>query len=656
MVRNILTVSLVFLLALIALGGDIDMKNWGPVSAEDLTLKDNPEEPGAKAMYLYRHGEFELGYYREHGAIKIFTDAAMDLANIELPADFKQIRARTIKPDGTWTEIDKDDIMKKLVAKKRSRKTETKVFTFPDVTAGAILEYKFTQNRRGISQLIFSWPIQTRMFCRKAWLDIDASLAKNFNRFVLDTYYQADVHMREVDKWIRYTAENVPGQPEGDYLPPEDETTAKFMMYLAVQQVKGTRGLNLGSQEGKNRYIDLFWEQFGNETAKTLFKFMKSKKKAKALVRQILAKDQRPISDAEKIYDYVTLNFRNTSFLTRSAEQRNTEKDQKRKENKKVDHVIDRKYGSSEEIMLLCTSLLRAANIEAFPAYVCGRDDSIFRRWILLDQFYDPLVAVKSANGYTFLDPSTPYCPFGYMSWWKQGVAGILFHEESGEFIKTGSVKPELNAITRQGKISFDGRNIKGELTLTFSGTVGMALKNEWDDETDEARREFVEDYLQEDFSNIKLDSWEFRNLRDPRQNLVITATFTLPDYLVQTRTRRIFKPSILGRNQNHEFVKITRDLPIFFPYPVVIKDEFEFILPADCTCERLPNPVTFDNPIGSFSLDFASEPGRLKCQRTFIRKGILYKPEAYRDIRQLYEALRKGDDTSVILRVQEKS
>lgn len=652
--RNILFVLLVSLLAMSPLGGDIDMKNWGPVSAEDLALKDNPDEPGAKAMVLFRHGEFEFGYYREHGAIKIFTDAAMDLANLELPADFEHIRARTIKPDGTWIEIEKDDILKKLVTKKRSRKTETKVFAFPGVTAGAILEYKYSQYRQGIKRLIFAWPIQTSIYCREAWLDIDASMAKNFNRFVLDTYRQAAIDMRDNGKWIRYIASRVPGQPESEFMPPEDEVTAIFLMYLAVQKVKGSRGLDLNKEADRNRYIDMFWEQYGEETAEHLEKFMKSKQKVRELRERILAGDQRPVSDLQKIYDYVNLNFRNTSFETRSAEQRNAEKAEKLKDNKKVDQVIDRGYGTSEEIMLLCTALLRSANIDAHPAYVCGRDDAIYRRWILLDQFDDPLVAIKSAKGYSFLDPATPYCPYGYMSWWKQGVAGMVFHDRSGEFIQTGTVRPELNTISRRGRITIDDRSIRGELTLTFSGTAGLDLKNDWDDETDEARRDFVARYLREDFTNIKLESCEYKNLRDPRQDLAITVTFSLPDYVVQTRTRRIFKPSLLGRNQNRDFVKITRDLPVFFHHPVVFTDEIEFTMPADCRCERLPDPVSFDNPVGTFNLGFTRDPDRITCRRTFLRRGIVYKPEQYTLIRQLYEAVRKGDDTSVILQVQE--
>src|SRR5579864_9464484 len=66
--------------------------DWLPVPPEDLAMKDNPKQPGADAMILYRNdvvdaknanysGDSEEEYIR----YKIFTQAGTKYADIEIP-------------------------------------------------------------------------------------------------------------------------------------------------------------------------------------------------------------------------------------------------------------------------------------------------------------------------------------------------------------------------------------------------------------------------------------------------------------------------------------------------------------------------------------------------------------------------------------------
>ena len=60
---------------------------WPPISPEELALKDDPLNPGAHAMILYREmhtddvERFQTHYYR----IKIFAEEGKKYADIEIP-------------------------------------------------------------------------------------------------------------------------------------------------------------------------------------------------------------------------------------------------------------------------------------------------------------------------------------------------------------------------------------------------------------------------------------------------------------------------------------------------------------------------------------------------------------------------------------------
>src|SRR5579863_10413178 len=66
--------------------------DYPPISPEDLALKDNPAQPGADAMILYRDNVVDATKVREGGdadqeffRIKIFTKAGISRADVKVP-------------------------------------------------------------------------------------------------------------------------------------------------------------------------------------------------------------------------------------------------------------------------------------------------------------------------------------------------------------------------------------------------------------------------------------------------------------------------------------------------------------------------------------------------------------------------------------------
>ena len=91
--------------------------DWLPIPPEDLAMTDNPNQPGADAMILYRdnvvnakQASYDGDSDEEYIRIKVFTQAGTKYANVEIPfvktqADVHDIRGRTIHPDGTIVDF-----------------------------------------------------------------------------------------------------------------------------------------------------------------------------------------------------------------------------------------------------------------------------------------------------------------------------------------------------------------------------------------------------------------------------------------------------------------------------------------------------------------------------------------------------------------------
>ena len=142
----LLSLAVYFALPRLTPAGD----DWQPIDPADLALKDNPKAPGADAMILYRDSMVEARTSPPTSSIiriKIFTQAGAKRADVEIPFvkgfdDIRDIRARTIRPDGTVVNFGGKPF-EKTVVKVSGLKYLAKTFTLPDVQPGCLIEYKY---------------------------------------------------------------------------------------------------------------------------------------------------------------------------------------------------------------------------------------------------------------------------------------------------------------------------------------------------------------------------------------------------------------------------------------------------------------------------------------------------------------------------------
>ena len=114
-----------------------------------MALKDNPALPGASAILLDRDSYVDdaKSYRTEYYRIKIFKDEGRRFADIEIPYVLKvdevvDIRARTVRADGTAAEFH-GEIFDKLIVKSKRLKYQAKIFTLSEAQTGGIIEYSY---------------------------------------------------------------------------------------------------------------------------------------------------------------------------------------------------------------------------------------------------------------------------------------------------------------------------------------------------------------------------------------------------------------------------------------------------------------------------------------------------------------------------------
>jgi len=129
--------------------GTASADEWQPVSQEELKMTSMPEAPGAPAVYLYRQVDRDDNTSREYNyiRIKILTEEGRKYADIDIPfvkgsESIQNLKARTIRPDGSIVNFD-GKFYEKEIVRARGLKYLAKTFTLPDVQVGSVIEYRY---------------------------------------------------------------------------------------------------------------------------------------------------------------------------------------------------------------------------------------------------------------------------------------------------------------------------------------------------------------------------------------------------------------------------------------------------------------------------------------------------------------------------------
>jgi hypothetical protein len=120
--------------------------SWPIIPSEELALKEDALNPGAKALILYREvcTDDVKSIESQHYRLKILTAEGRSYGDVQIPyaaklGSIQEIRAHVVQPDGRTVEFI-GQVFDKVVLKARKYQVQVKVFTLPEVQPGSVIE------------------------------------------------------------------------------------------------------------------------------------------------------------------------------------------------------------------------------------------------------------------------------------------------------------------------------------------------------------------------------------------------------------------------------------------------------------------------------------------------------------------------------------
>lgn len=627
--------------------------DWLPITPEDQKIT-SASANGADAIILY-HEEVSDDNARHRNIymrIKILSEKGKNQASVEIPYDatyigISDIRARAVAPDGTVTPFT-GKVFNSNVVKGAGIKFRAKTFTLANVQVGSIIEWKYTEFWDEFLRAPH-WTVQEDLPQKHAKFAFIPISLKGVGEYVEDEHGGVDDRVfysllglpeSTAIKTLptgrmELELNDIPAFQREPFSPPEDVLKWRVNFYYGTD---------------KMRKPQEFWKEEGKYWSKDVDKFIGHPDSG--VLREIISPSDSPEQKLRKIYAYVQ-KIKNLNYL---HEQGGLEEilQHDSKEKRSVETVLRKQEGYRDEITRTFVGLARAAGLEVYAMRVADRDRVFFQVNIPNRSQLTSELTLAMVNGKeVFLDPGTPYCPYGLLPWRHTSTEGIRQVSGGGAAIATTPPASYKDAISKRvGRLALspDG-SAHGQIAIGWTGVEALEHRlNGF--KTDEAgRKKELEDDLRSmlppgaTVEELKATGWD-----TPEAQLSATFKVDIPSFASSTGKRLLVPSNLFQGTQTQPFAHGERKQPVYFDYPYYAIDDVQISFPAGMKMESLPQNQPLKTDFSFYKVERSTTGNSFKVNRDFAIAGIAFLQKDYPQLKKFFEGVSTDDSESVVL------
>jgi len=639
-------------------------EDWPPISPEELSMKELPEQPGAKAVVLDRQETTDDPHNHKivYMRLKILTEPGRSYADVEIPYSRRafsvyDVSGRTIHSDGTVIPFTGKPFDKVIVRRKDRGNEEhyhVKAFTLPDVQVGSIIEYRYHLSYDDHTFYPPEWEVQTELFQKKlsfkfipypgilqlahdrvgngvAWTSFLPTGSKPVEHELMRSSMATN---RTASGYIDLQITNLPPLIHEPFMPPPHALRYRVNFYYVVGGAK---------QEE-------FWKDEGKFWNKDVESFLGRKNGVAEAVAAQVAPSDTPEQKARKLYAFIT-TLDNWSYQPARALQE--DKALGIKAERGAEDVLRQHGGWHDDLNRLYVAMLRLAGIPAWMMWVPSRDEEFFDAAYLSTRQLAAEIVIVQLNGKEMsLDPGTKFCSFGLLNWRYSKVKGLRQREGKGTEIAESDLPTYNQAqIQRLARVRMtpEGK-AEGTIKVGFYGMEAMEWRQVGGKTDAEGRKKLLEDGLKRwlpadsDVKLVNTPNW------DATEDHLAAAFEVSCPLAVSAGKRWIIPVHLFQVNEKPRFSATDRTNAIYFDYLSREIDEVHVTLPADLEVESLP-------PSDEVRLDYALYRTTQKQQtgnevvavRDLAVGGLAFPPNMYKEIKGFFDKVKVGDDQPVL-------
>lgn len=607
---------------------------FGEITMEELEMKFHPVDSGAAALILFDKGDCSLDVsldvqIKRHFRIKFFTREAIDeWATITRRLDHSDQGLSKIK--ATSYNLENGQIVASVMNEtaifktKIDKLTDQVQFTLPNVKEGTVIDvsYVFRSN----ATLLPPWQFQNTI--PSLWSEYTVSKP---SYFTFQSEMQGLLHVTEHESddqgyLERWAMKDIPAFKDEPFISNPEDLVSSISFYLTEVFIPGQRPRNFRTswQRIANNLVEN--NDFGLQIDASGF--------LKKIVQEITAGITDPLEKVKAIHSYVVKNVSWNELIDKIPD-------------RGYKRVLEEKKGSSSEINTLIVSMMRKADLTAYPVLISTRKNGKIKPFRpSFTQFNDVICLVKLGDRNLFLDGTSKFLPYNALPERCLNGSGMTVVPDSAEWIPIASMKART-IVNADIRVAEDGA-ISGSLKLTRDGIDAAHVRSKLD-------RAGKQEYLKEAFIGKpwQIEKSDILNVENVSEAVVELHDLKVEDHAQANGPLIYLNPYLLLRIEENTFRSESRLYPVDFTSPF---DQFylaKIEIPEGYTVEEMPETKVYLLPQsgGKFAYSFSSSGNVLSFVSQLTIARTVFKPDEYPSLREFYLRVIAKQAEQVVLR-----
>ncbi|MCK5125589.1 MAG: DUF3857 domain-containing protein [candidate division Zixibacteria bacterium] len=623
------------LLTIIVLSGLVQSQKFGKISEEDWNTQPPEQFPEAKAVIIFDHAEMLITAYpfrvkiERHVRIKVFNkNGADDALNIAIPYfqddNVKAIKAHTINLNGKKTSVKKHYTISAETFKQR-------IFTFPAVEDGAILEYKYIHAHKRFT-FLDPWYFQNKLYTLESRFSVIPYPGFTYSISSHNVPVKNRKAVVEEVRLMKVQAKKFTWMMN-DIVARKNEPLSG-----AIEDYKPSLHFQLRTY--RDGYNDLtyykHWGYIGGgimswrddliEECEDIVQSLSD-----SLCSQLENQDDR----IKSCYSYVRDEIE-TRYDT---------------DNKNFKYLLKKKAAGPSEKNILLSILLQKQGIEAYPMMIGTRDlhEALTPENSQLNMI-NHTICIISHGRYidryaTGLDTRDKNAIYPYLSSEVLVENGIVIEKDSVWMIPLRhperdngiDVMTTLVINTDRSAVCSTTISIKGYSMSDFRDIVSDSVSSD--------------KWLKRLYGNIEID----HSVQDivvsydaEQDKITCNLAILLPDYCDTIDKNQIFAPFVLSMFEN-PFISSTRVFPIDFRYTSHHRNFLRIILPEEQIVHQLPDNIDHKSKGLDYSRDCRAQNNLITIKEYFSIHKTFYPREDYEAIKSTFDAIEALQEDQIL-------
>jgi len=581
-------------------------------------------------MEVFAGGELGFSSFETHRIVKVFDARGERFANVVIPysggSTVEDIEARTISPSGRITVLDPDHVYDASLypnfvffSDQRAR-----LFTFPAVEPGAILEYRYRITIRDRT-LWHSWTFQHDVptLISRFTLVKPGEWPLNYRTYGIDIRPR-DVKVPQGFKSTTvWEARDVPPIRSEFAMPPHREVVA----HLALAPVGFTSWDDVA--RWYHRLSDPRMSPgagVGQQAREIIAGLPDDRARLRALFTWVRDRVR-----------YLAVEIGIGGFQPHPAED-----------------ICTNLYGDCKDMVTLLCALGRAANIPVYQALISTHLNGMPDTTLASPLHFNHVIAYAPAiDGGLWMDATEKGCAFGELPWYDQMLPALVVGEGGkGTLLTTPGVSDDQNReslmwrvdLAKDGVVGVDGLwTLTGATASDFREALGQAAPYE--------RRQWLETHLSREISGVRLDTFSIAGLVPEEGALAISYAFSAPSFGTMTDSALFLWPGRIAMSglPDH-FRPESRVHPVRFRYGHRRDVRIRMSLPREYRRVRPSGVDSLGSEFGWSRTRLSLDSRALLFEGSYRITGAPIRPASYAAFRTFLDAMRRQNEREVAL------